>query len=668
MSKNDFTEIATNNDPRATVGELFVYGLLKRHLPNDCAVYFQPHVHSKQRADILVLRKGCGAALLEIKDWIPELYKSEEHDGNIIFKVASTGSILRHPADQVEAYKSSMYETCSLVIDTLFNPKLYSVINTFVIYTNYLGPAEQRRYTKIISRKVLLDNLNNLCSLFGIDNSNSIYSDSIHRRLLLQVNRRVLPLQPAVALKQGKRQQSALALPDNNRRKIMGPAGSGKTTIALAACKSWASDGNSVLILVYTRTMRNHYRYLLDHLDCEFDRTKIDVMTFSKWASDVALHVIDFETVNDLRRYEELSNSIESKEQAESDSTHNQEIATLISGIESISNSMKYDCLIIDEAQDFAKEWMVIAERLAKVKDGKYLLLADEVQNVFGRAKDEDGKVNTNISGDWFRLDKVYRNQGKIFRYCNEYRKLISSKDNQPTHTDVLQYDCEEIEYSIERDNSTNSAMELFRNMQKKSPDDTIAIIANKRQTLTDISDILSKEYVLNRMVETTEERLKILRVSHDTVLKRLFARMKKDIDKEHTRILIDSVHRLEASAADNYAVYERWRKSRSLPDKTVVGEANYLVFQQYKSSMQLLDMNLKSHFHSTAGRLILCTVHSLKGQQVDHVIYIHDNTNEVNNELVYTALTRAVKSLYVIDAMDDELLRTAYNNAMIPS
>jgi len=115
MSNNDFTEIALTNDPRATVGELFVYGLLKRHLPDDCDIYIQPHVHSKQRADILILRKGYGAALLEIKDWIPEFYKSEIHEGKSIVKVASTGSILRHPADQIKAYKNSIYETCSLV-------------------------------------------------------------------------------------------------------------------------------------------------------------------------------------------------------------------------------------------------------------------------------------------------------------------------------------------------------------------------------------------------------------------------------------------------------------------------------------------------------------------------------------------------------------------------
>jgi hypothetical protein len=542
MSNNDFTEIALTNDPRATVGELFVYGLLKRHLPDDCDIYFQPHVHSKQRADILILRKGYGAALLEIKDWIPEFYKSEIHEGKSIVKVASTGSILRHPADQIKAYKNSIYETCSLVIDTLFNPKLYKLINTFVIYTNYLGPAKQHNYTRIISRKVLLDNLTNLCSLFGIDKSNNLYSEVIHHRIERQVSRRVHPLHPVVVLKQGKRQQSALALPDNNRRKIMGPAGSGKTTIALAACRGWASEGKSVLILVYTRSMRNHYRYLLDHLDGEFDRTKIDVMTFNKWAIDFASHVIDLELVSDLRRYDELSTSIDSKDLAESDATHNPEIVSYINEIEMISNSMEYDCLIIDEAQDFAKEWMVTAERLALVKGGKYLLLADEVQNVFGRAKDEDGKVNTNISGDWFRLDRVYRNQGKIFKYCNEYRRLVSPNENHLSYTDTLQYDYEEIQYWVERDDAMNRAIDVFRNRQTSTPEDTIAIIANKRQTLTSISDVLSKECDLNRMVETTEERLRILRLSYDSVLSKLTDRLKYGKETEAIRNTIEGV------------------------------------------------------------------------------------------------------------------------------
>ena len=663
MSNNDFIEIALTNDPRATVGELFVYGLLKRHLPSDCELYFQPHIHSKQRADILVLRKNYGAALLEIKDWIPELYKLEA--GKDVVKVVSTGSIIRNPAEQVKAYKNGIYEACGLVIDTLFNPKIYRVIKTFVIYTNSLAPPEKSNYTSIISRKYLLENQQDLVRVFGLDRKEPCYTEDIHDRIAHQVARRVLPQHPIVFLKQGARQQTALALPDNNRRKIMGPAGSGKTTIALAACRSWSSEGKSVLVLVYTRSMRNHYRYLIDHLDGEFERTKIHVMTFNKWVRDVLSEIVDSELVADVKLYSKLIHAMDIKGDAEAETTSNNETIDYLQEVGSITDRMYYDCLIIDEAQDFAKEWMVLAERFAKVNGGKYLVLADEVQNVFGRVKDLEGKVNTNIAGEWFRLEKVYRNQGSIFKYCNEYRKLVAPTDSYSKHTASLEYDNEQVSYQRVADNPIPRAIELFKRRRRDTADESIAIIANRRQTLTIIADKLSGEYNLNRMVETSEERLSLLRLSFETVVNELTKSKAIQPDDKHIENIRSSVNRLELTYRQDFDDYEQMRRARQLPDKPTIGDAKYLILRKYTTLMQYLNANLKSQFHATAGRLILCTVQSLKGQQVDHVIYIHDSTNELNNELIYTAITRARKSLTVIDTMSDQLLLEAYENAL---
>ena len=44
-----------------------------------------------------------------------------------------------------------------------------------------------------------------------------------------------------------------------------------------------------------------------------------------------------------------------------------------------------------------------------------------------------------------------------------------------------------------------------------------------------------------------------------------------------------------------------------------------------------------------------ICTIHSFKGWEIGAVVLVLDNNENINDEMVYTAITRAKKNIIVI-------------------
>ncbi len=670
MIPDSFEQLATHSNPIAQIGELYLFGILKRALPKDCIIHFQPYTFHGRRADFLVQRRGYGATLIEVKDWNEDLYvhgpSVDAANGHKIV-VKSTGSILRDPVDQVREYKDDLFHATDLAIKTLHDPSIYGIVATVVVYTNYLNIKKcHSKHTTVLGRSDISRVNEELVHRLKLDKRRTRYTDEIHTSIFEAVQARFYPKTPSFEISATERQKSALVLPANRRRKIMGPAGSGKTTIALAACRHWAQESKSVLILVFTIAMRNHYRYLLDHVKGDFDRSLVHVMTYSRWIRESIHHVVDSGLISDPDIYSRLISIANGKESSLENQSSIDDAVDLIFTLGVFKPSNTYDCLIVDEAQDFKRDWLTAAERIAKEQNGDYLVLADEAQNVFGRVKENDGKVSTNISGEWYGLHEIHRHRGVVSRFCIAYRDLIApSSIRRGVHAE-LQYDDEKVEYLSNVTQPVQMAINRFHDHRSIDCEGSIAIVANTRRLLSRIVENLQEHSIeVNRMVETERERREQLIIVVSSLIKRAqdqLGHLSPSTSYEQLARDLETYRQIQSTIDVRYSTYEQLRIQRKRPEELVDDLLEGRILEGYRDRVEWLDKELKNSFHSSHGPNIVCTVHSLKGQQVDNVIYIHDNSHDLNQELIYTAITRARKSLVVIDTLNDKILSEAYD------
>ena len=71
-----------------------------------------------------------------------------------------------------------------------------------------------------------------------------------------------------------------------------------------------------------------------------------------------------------------------------------------------------------------------------------------------------------------------------------------------------------------------------------------------------------------------------------------------------------------------------------------------------YKKEKELdkLRRTKKFAFYNNSGKIKLSTIHSFKGWENDHIFLILDSDNNLNDELLYMAITRCKKTLIIYD------------------
>lgn len=83
-----------------------------------------------------------------------------------------------------------------------------------------------------------------------------------------------------------------------------------------------------------------------------------------------------------------------------------------------------YDAILVDEGQDFNLDWWNTLRKVRRDK-GEMLLVADETQDLYQRAKDwtEESMAGAGFVGPWTRLDISYRMPPTLINYLEKYAK-----------------------------------------------------------------------------------------------------------------------------------------------------------------------------------------------------------------------------------------------------
>lgn len=356
------------------------------------------------------------------------------------------------------------------------------------------------------------------------------------------------------------------------QQKIKGVAGSGKTlTLAKRAVNAHLRHRGEVLILTFNISLRN---YIHDKIS--------EVRENFEWRHFTILHYHQF-----IKAHNNNIGFVKTED-----------------GEDMLTGGKTYETIIIDEIQDYEKEWVRNIRNLLS-STGEYVVFGDEKQNIYQRVL-EDKKPFTGIGGQWNILKKSFRVTVDIGNLATAFQR----------HFFTDKYEFDEI---------------IFQ------------------RSLFDLS-LIHYHHLENADVE------KILKIYKDTIIAHQIhdndicvqackVEILRGIDHQIRKVL----HQRTNTMFETLEVYEKLKANFTGVNEKV-DEA------RLKKELDTIRRNKKFNFWMNSGTSKLSTIHSFKGWEVPTLFLIIEGINEgdgddfTSDELIYTAITRCRQNLIIIN------------------
>jgi hypothetical protein len=428
-----------------TEGELTLLLFLQSTLDDSYEVYFNPFLNG-DRPDVIIMRKGGGVMIIEVKDWNLDLYKLDERKHWHLRYPGNQGEAqkcIKSPIDQVLKYKDNLYNLHveELLEKRIKNQKLWGVVTCGVYFHNaqhndimelLVNPYREQngymnfiRHIELIGRDDLTANrFNRMLGkhwMYGGCRSRFFDDDLYEKIQWLLLPPQFLLHQGEVFHRYGTRNRTRVSnmysqkqdelIYDRKERKewrVKGVVGSGKTTLLAAkAVQSYRElvekgiERPKILILTYNITLRNYIGKKIRSLGG--DKRAFTILHYHNFIK-AELNNLGIEVKA------EPGESVESISKRKFD---NHEL------FEKYSDKIeRYDVIFIDEIQDYKRVWMDIIKDFFRAQNGEYpqggyYLFGDVKQNIYGRGT-ENRDVVTNVQGAPHNLDTCFRSYMKI--------------------------------------------------------------------------------------------------------------------------------------------------------------------------------------------------------------------------------------------------------------
>ena len=678
-----YEEITKSVSPFPTLGELHLIRNLKEILSDvsDLEIIYQPKI-GRGRADVILLRKGYGCVIIEVKDWLVSSYnvikgKSNEtskwHNKQGAFEVYS-------PHRQVQSYKHDLIEEARLSEQIRSNTRAFGAIRTFLYFANspaHEAQALSEEYITCFGRGGWPTEAVDLLSVLGLNRERESFSEEMFNRIRDVIVPNVVPETPSIPVRPTQRQRDALAIPSSGRRKIRGSAGSGKTYVGAILAAQDAQQKKQVLVAVYNEAAKWSFQEVVRHLDLEFDRSCVFVTTVFKLSRPFDQHAEE--------RHPRARDFFEASQD---------EIAQRLSARTKYPDHMLFDTVIIDEAQDYRLEWMQVLEDQFLKPDGRLIILADEGQNIYGNALEEQ-RVRTPIPGAWFRLGEHNRASPEISAICDHFRSEFL---NDGEHTEMPRslglsetrgYEL----FSVNPD----TCMPILRRIGCLSDfleDGPVAeaplIVARTNNLLRSLQWTLKSLNGSNAMIRCTAESERERIETFFQIVRRIRSKTHpivrlngKDVTADFHKYELNSYwnqvlfHSGKESLLHDIDDYLRLAKSTQQPadsgifeftrhlynqtcsfedgairTENEIGNWSYDIAHMFSFEISRLRTAHKSEIFQSKDDLALSTPHTSKGIERSATIVIVDDywDKQPNaHQLLYTALSRAKNELHVI-------------------
>ena len=389
-----------------------VFELLAK-LPDDCMVYYEPAIE-RRYPDFIVIIPDFGVLIIEVKGWsIGSLVSADPHICMVRFK--SGDESVPHPIRQARKYMFRLVDKCkaspnrNLLVhqegertNKLSFPfahiSILSNITTEDIRSRHFQEvfperevifAERLKFLKTLSSSALKEEFRDYFSVTWkfeplTGKKLNALRATIHPFIVIDRNDEALQLLD-------KEQEEHAKKIGAGHRLIYGPVGTGKTIILLAKARLLAEDPQKrILALCFNRPLGQHLKDSLQGF------SNVTAMTFYKWAASL----------------DPLWKEGESKDELG--------LRLLTSMKRRLEAQVRYDAVLIDEAQDFPASWFRCAvNALNDPEDGDLLVVGDGRQATNLKRNFSWSEVGIRAQGRITYLEKNYRNTKQILVTAN---------------------------------------------------------------------------------------------------------------------------------------------------------------------------------------------------------------------------------------------------------
>jgi hypothetical protein len=612
-----------------TGGEWELIRYLVSNLDDSHEIFFNPFLDG-DRPDIIILKNGCAAFIIEVKDWRLKHYKVSE-DNKWAVSNGKQSSRISSPQSQAFRYKKNLYDLHlpEAGLARLANPNFYNLVHCFVYFhgsnhhqidslyfsaleknQNDLSLLNQRHqsnsinaqsYEKAIShlerKKRALerdrsiaygsDRLRNLVKNIKQKGPHILFNEDIYR----DFKRRLSP--PQHVSRQGiaisfDQKQLSMTESETGMEKIKGVAGCGKTTIlAQRAINAHQRHKTPILILTFNITLKNYIRDKISDIQGSRDFSFFEISNYHQFFNS-QINNLEMDIVSFIQDY-----GLEGLYSV--DVFHDQQ-------------PIKYQTILVDEIQDYKGEWVKIIRDNFLSVDGEMVLFGDESQNIYERDVSRS-RVIAQGFGRWKKISRSYRinkdsGLNQLYRDFQEEFLVDKYSDTDlfevtPTQTGMI--------FSLLKYESVASngwKEEVFDSIQKYIKDYDLHP--------NDVVVLCSKISLIRQLNEFW-------------------------IGREKTHCMFESLRELAVCTRTDFD------ELRSMDED----QLNSLVSQN-RSAVETVRRTKKNHFYSNSGLIKLSTIHSYKGLESKVVFYIL--TPDDQPEVIYTSITRSSENLVVFD------------------
>ena len=603
-----------------TDGERHLLMVLCDMLGDTYEVYFNPYLDG-DRPDVIVLKPGCGALIIEVKDWNLNHYQVDINN-----RWLYDGSVIRSPQQQAFRYKENLFNLHLPVLGLqhLTNPNFYNLISVGVYFHRasreqlkhlYGTPLDEvRERTLQLNRdwqhidRVKYDKQIDWCGRaryklerdlgmsWGIDNvvnkvrmldklgKHPLFTPDIYDDFSRRLRPPVHTQQQGVVVAFDAKQQ-ALTVSKPGLTKVKGVAGCGKTTIlAQRAINAHARHKGQVLILTYNITLRHYVRDTINRIRRGGNWEHYEVIHYHAFISNQLNNCgIDLQS-----KLEPLSPA----QRADLDVVFG--MKSLFAGVE----TEKYQTILIDEVQDYDPEWIKLVRDCFLADEGEMVLFGDQSQNIYGRPSDSRASPIVRGFGLWFELKKSYRSEGDspLHQLFKNFQVQHLSQEN--TNSEIIEANTGQTSMrldllSYETYGATYDSAVIIEKIQRYIRDyqlhpNDIALVSSKVEFLMPLNEALKRT--------------------------------------EKTKVMFEEASEVDALAA---------RMGRDSP--------------QFREEIAKIRRRKKCFFMQNSGLIKISTIHSFKGLEAQTVFCIL--APEEQAEMVYTGITRAQRNLVVFDS-----------------
>ena len=562
--------------------------------------------------DFIIVRPNKGVLLLNVfEENLNECTLSADKK-----EINVHGQLYQSPIDLISLCQSSIKDGIEeLLMSTIEDSRNFSLIKKAVVFSensideikDFFGfEGHIVNFTYVFGKEFIgsREVTLNLYNTIGFLYNNVAFDDVVRRKLAKIISPSWHSYQEGRIDMQPIGAQRRLAESSMTQQKISGVAGSGKTQVlAFRAVNALKRTGGDVLVLTYNITLANYLKFRLSEIREDFSWEKIDVYPYHQF---FRIRAAECQLHVEFGSYQDETFFDNSR------------------------NHKKYSAVFVDEVQDYTTEWLrIIMQNFLLEPNGELVVFGDPKQNVYQRPLDTNGDIRLGvIGGQWNRQLSTSRRftNPRLANLATAFQAQFMA--NLPT---------DNIAAENAMPNTLNFQILTYIDLRQNCSID--AIIAN----------------IINIITNDNNDARDFVVLASSTKLLRNIDFLYRQRTNEQTEITFISSESLE-----------RLKHIHQVTDERL---ANW----KFNRDFEALERTRKQLFTTDKRCLKISTIQSFKGWESPSVIVILESDFALHNssfrpmspQTIYTAITRARESMYIINIGNDSYHNFFYNQAL---